>query len=63
MGMYNQELDTQWRDSADILAVWENFVSPDLLEFLQEGNYETIDYDMGELSQCEDALYVFRRTQ
>jgi hypothetical protein len=63
MGMYNQELDTQWRNSADILVIWEQFMSTDVREFLQAENYVEIPYEMGELSRCEDALYVFRRTQ
>ncbi len=63
MGMYNQELDRQWRNSADVLIVWEQFMSTELREFLQAKNYMEIPYDMGKLSRCEDALYIFRRTQ
>lgn len=63
MGMYNQELDTEWRDSADVLVIWEQFMSTDVREFLQAENYMEIPYDMGELSRCEDALYVFWRPQ
>jgi hypothetical protein len=62
-GMFNQELDTQWRDSAEVLVVWEENMSPDLLEFLQQQPYEQVQYDMGELARCEDALFVFRRGQ
>ncbi len=63
MGQYNQKLDTEWRDSADILLIWKTFMSPGLLEFLQQHHYEKIQYAMGELARCEDPLFVFRRTQ
>ncbi len=62
-GLYNDEIDRGWRSSADILLVGENYTSSELFQFLQQNRYEQIQYDMGELSQCEDALYVFRRTQ
>jgi len=62
-GMFNQELDTQWRDVADVLVVWEEYMSPELLTFLEKRPYEQVQYDMGELARCEDALFVFRRVQ
>lgn len=61
-GLYNEELDKQWRDSADILIIWNTYFTKEFKEFFDQPGYEQIPFDMGKLAQCEDALYVFRRT-
>lgn len=61
-GLFNEELDKQWRESADILIVWDTYLTKEFREFLNQPAYQEIPFDMGKLSQCEDALYVFRRT-
>jgi hypothetical protein len=61
-GLYNEELDKQWRDSADILIIWNTYFTKEFREFLDQPGYEQVPFDMGKLAQCEDALYVFRRT-
>jgi len=61
-GLYNEELDKQWRDSADILIVWNTYFTKEFREFFDQPGYEQVPFDMGKLAQCEDALYVFRRT-
>ena len=61
-GLYNEELDKQWRDSADILIVWNTYFTKEFRDFFDQPGYEQLPFDMGKLSQCEDALYVFRRT-
>ena len=60
-GLFNDELDHQWRESADILIVWETYLTDEFRAFLDQSSYEQIPFDMGKLAQCEDALYVFRR--
>jgi hypothetical protein len=62
LGFFNEELDKQWRDSADILIIWDTYFTKDVQEFFDQPGYEQIPFDMGKLAQCEDALYVFRRT-
>jgi hypothetical protein len=61
LGFFNEELDKQWRDAADIFIVWDTYYTKDVQEFFSQPGYEQIPYDMGDLAQCEDALYVFRR--
>jgi hypothetical protein len=61
-GLYNEELDQQWRQSADILIFWPTYVTKETRDFLDQPGYERIPYDMGKLAQCEDVLLVYRRT-
>jgi hypothetical protein len=61
-GLYNEELDRQWRQSADILIIWPTYLTKELRDFLDQPGYERIPYDMGRLAQCEDVLLVYRRT-
>ena len=62
-GQFNEELDKQWRESADIIIVWNEYMTAEFREFLKQPKYEQVRFDMGELAQCEDALFVFRRKQ
>jgi hypothetical protein len=61
-GLYNEALDKQWRDSADILIIWDTYFTKEAREFFDRPGYERVPFDMGNLAQCEDALRVFRRT-
>jgi len=60
-GLFNQELDRQWRESADILMVWDTYLTKEFQEFLDSSTYEEVPFDMGNLARCEDPLYVFRK--
>jgi hypothetical protein len=62
LGVFNEELDKQWRQSADILIVWDTYFTKEFRDFVNRSAYEQIPFDMGKLAQCEDPLYVFRRT-
>jgi hypothetical protein len=62
LGFYNEELDKQWRQSADILIFWPTYFTDEVRDFLDQPGYERISYDMGSLSQCEDELFVYRKT-
>ncbi len=62
LGLYNEELDKQWRESADILMVWDTYMTKEFQEFVEQPAYEEIPFDMGKLALCEDPLYVFRKT-
>jgi hypothetical protein len=61
-GLYNEGLDKQWRQSADILIIWPTYLTKELRDFLDQPGYERVPYDMGKLAQCEDVLLVYRRT-
>jgi hypothetical protein len=61
LGFYNEELDKQWRESADILVFWPTYVDKEVQEFVAQPAYEQVSFDMGRLSQCEDVLLVYRR--
>jgi hypothetical protein len=61
-GIYNEELDKQWRESADILVFWPTYVTEDVRDFLDQPTYERVPFDMGNLAQCEDELLVYRKT-
>jgi hypothetical protein len=61
-GIYNEELDKVWRESADILVFWPTYVNKEVRDFLAPPLYERVPFDMGKLAQCEDELLVYRRT-
>jgi hypothetical protein len=61
-GLYNEALDKQWRDSADILMIWDTYFTKEVRAFFDQPGYEPVPFDMGNLAQCEDELHVFRRT-
>jgi hypothetical protein len=61
-GLYNEVLDKQWRDSADILMIWDTYFTKEVRAFFDQPRYERVPFDMGNLAQCEDELHVFRRT-
>jgi len=61
-GLYNDELDRQWRESADILVFWPTYVTSEVQDFLDQPRYERVPFDMGNLALCEDVLLVYRRT-
>jgi hypothetical protein len=61
-GLYNEELDKQWRQSADILIIWPTYFTDEFRDFLEQPGYERVSYDMGKLAQCEDVLLVYRKT-
>ena len=60
-GLYNEALDKQWRDSADILMIWDTYFTKEVRAFFDQPGYERVPFDMGNLAQCEDELHVFRR--
>lgn len=62
IGRFNEELDKQWRESADILIFWPTYVTKEVREYLDQSAYERVPFDMGKLAQCEDELLVYRRT-
>ncbi len=62
-GLYNPTLDKQWRESADILIVWDQYFTTEFQKFISQSDYEMIPYDMGPLAQCEDPLFVFGKNQ
>jgi hypothetical protein len=61
-GLYNEALDKQWRDSADILMIWDTYFTKEVRAFFEQPGYERVPFDMGNLARCEDELHVFRRT-
>jgi hypothetical protein len=61
-GLFNEELDKQWRDSADILIIWNTYFTKEVQAYIDQFAYKRIPFDMGKLDQCEDPLYVFRRS-
>jgi hypothetical protein len=62
LGLYNEELDRQWRQSADILVIWPTYMTKEYRDFFHQPGYEEISFDMGKLAQCEDVLFVYRKT-
>jgi hypothetical protein len=61
-GLYNEELDRQWRQAADILIIWPTYFTDEFEAFFEQPGYERVSYDMGKLAQCEDVLLVYRKT-
>ena len=60
-GLFNDEMDLQWRESADYFIIWKGYPNVELSDFLNNDKYEPVAFDMTNLAQCEDVLYVFRR--
>lgn len=60
-GLYNEELDQQWKESADIFLIWRFFPTIEFNEFLDQTQFEAIPFDMGPLNSCEDPLFIFKR--
>jgi hypothetical protein len=61
-GLYNEALDKQWRESADILMIWDTYFTKEARAFFDQPGYDRVPFDMGNLARCEDELHVFRRT-
>jgi hypothetical protein len=61
LGLYNEELDRRWRQSADILVIWPTYMTKEFRNFFDQPGYEEIQFDMKNLAQCEDVLFVYRR--
>lgn len=60
-GMFNDEMDSQWRDSADYFIIWKGYPNANLDDFQNDPRYEPVPFDMENLDQCEDVLYLFRK--
>ena len=60
-GLYNDELDQQWKESADILMIWRFFPTVLFEEFQDQTKYQPIPFDMGEIRNCEHPLFLFKR--
>ncbi|MCC6298137.1 MAG: glycosyltransferase family 39 protein [Anaerolineales bacterium] len=60
-GLYNDELDRQWKESADIYFIWRQFPTVRFEEFLDPTQYEPIPFEMSGLLECEDRLYIFEK--
>lgn len=60
-GLYNDDLDRQWKESADIYFIWKSFPTIEFDEFLDQTQYEPIPFEMGNLLNCEDRLFIFKK--
>jgi hypothetical protein len=62
-GIFDDAIDAEWREMADVFIVWTGYPNTELGDFENDPGYERIPYEMGNLARCEDPLYLFRRTQ
>lgn len=62
-GLFSDEMDSQWRESADYFIIWKGYPNTELDGFQNDPRYEPVPFDMENLSQCEDVLYLFRKRQ
>lgn len=60
-GLFSDEMDSQWRESADYFIIWKGYPNTDLKDFQNDPRYEPVPFDMENLAQCEDVLYLFRK--
>jgi hypothetical protein len=60
-GLFNDAMDLQWRESAEYFIIWRGYPNIGLSDFTNDERYEAVPFDMGNLDQCEDRLYLFRR--
>lgn len=60
-GLFDDEMDLQWRESADFFIIWDGYPNTHLSDFQDDERFEAVPYDMGSLNQCEDVLHLFRR--
>ena len=63
IGLFNKEIDSQWREQADFHIAWSEYFTKDMQvqAYFAQPLYQEIPYNMGELSQCEDPLFVFKK--
>jgi hypothetical protein len=62
-GIFDDAIDAEWREMADVFIVWQGYPNTELGDFENNPGYERILYDMGGLARCEEPLYLFRRVQ
>lgn len=62
MGLYNEEMDLQWREPADLFIIWKNRPNIELDDFQNHPAYQAIPFSLGDLDQCEDKLFLFRKS-
>ncbi|MBV6450565.1 MAG: hypothetical protein MHPDNHAH_01289 [Anaerolineales bacterium] len=60
-GLFSDEMDLQWRESADYFIIWKGYPNTELADFQNNKKYEPVPFDMENLAQCEDVLYLFRK--
>lgn len=60
-GLFSDEMDSQWRESADYFIIWKGYPNTNLDDFQDDPRYEPVPFDMENLAQCEDVLYLFRK--
>ncbi|HNQ95246.1 MAG TPA: hypothetical protein PKK96_10500 [Anaerolineales bacterium] len=60
-GLFSDEMDSQWRESADYFIIWKGYPNTNLDDFQNDPRYEPVPFDMENLAQCEDVLYLFRK--
>jgi hypothetical protein len=60
-GMYNQELDLQWRESADFFIIWRFFPTIIFKDFQDQTKYQPIQLNLDRFRTCEEPLYLFKR--
>ncbi len=60
-GLFTDEMDLQWRESADYFIIWKGYPNTTLDDFQNDPRYEPVPFDMENLNQCEDVLYLFRK--
>lgn len=60
-GLFSNEMDLQWRESADYFIIWKGYPNTNLDDFQNDPRYEPVPFDMENLAQCEDVLYLFRK--
>ncbi len=60
-GLFTDEMDLQWRESADYFIIWKGYPNTNLDDFQNDPRYEPVPFDMENLAQCEDVLYLFRK--
>ncbi|HAV78962.1 MAG TPA: hypothetical protein DCX53_16555 [Anaerolineae bacterium] len=58
-GLFNNELDAEWRNKADFFVLWEEYLTEDARKFFTQPGYEMIPFDMGGLDLCEEPFLVF----
>lgn len=61
LGLFDNRIDAEWRESADVFILWRGYPNLVMSDFEQDEEYQPLPFDMHDLAQCEEELFVYSR--
>ncbi len=60
-GLFDNSIDAEWRKSADVFILWRGYPNLVISDFEEHEEYQPLPFDMHNLAQCEEELFVYSR--